>query len=96
MRNVLPTSASLRRAQPSPLMTKLLERAFSEAAALPEAEQDAIAARILAEIEDERGWDSRFAATSDEQWDKLAAKARREIEDEGSAPLDDVIRGRSG
>ena len=75
-------------------MTKLLERAFSEAAALPEAEQDALAARILAEIEDERGWDRRFAATSDAQWDKMAAKARREIENEGSKALNDVIRGR--
>ena len=75
-------------------MTSLLERAFAEAASLSEADQDAIAARILAEIEDEREWDRRFDATTDEQWDKLAAMARREIEADGSASLDELIRGR--
>ena len=74
-------------------MTKLLERAFAEAASLPEAEQDAIAARILAEIADEREWSRAFAATTDEQWDKLAAMARREVQDEGSTSLDELIRG---
>ena len=75
-------------------MTELLERAVAEAASLSEAEQDAIAARILAEIEDEREWDRRFAATTDEQWDKLAAMARRQIEAGGSVPLDELIRGK--
>ncbi len=75
-------------------MTELLERAFTEAASRPEEEQDAIAARILAEIEDERAWDRRFEATTDEQWDKLAAMARRDIGAEGSASLDDLVRGR--
>ena len=74
-------------------MTKLLERAFAEAASLPEPEQDALAARILAEIEDERAWDRTFAATTDEQWDKLTAMARRSVQDEGSTSLDKLIRG---
>lgn len=37
-------------------MTGLLERAFAKAATLPEAEQDALAALILAEIESEQRW----------------------------------------
>lgn len=80
-------------AKPPNPMTELLERAVAEAASLSEAQQDAIAARILEEIRDEQAWDQRFAATTDEQWDKLAAMARREIEAEGSTPLDELIRG---
>ena len=74
-------------------MTDLLERAFNKASTLSEAEQDAIAARILAEIEDERAWDERFEATTEEQWDKLAAMARRETEADGSTSLDELVRG---
>lgn len=74
-------------------MTKLLEKAFAEAASLPDAEQDALAARILAEIEDERAWDRAFAATTDAQWDKLAAMAQREAKGKGSTSLDELIRG---
>jgi hypothetical protein len=71
-------------------MTKLLERAVAEAARRPDEEQDAIAARILAEIEDERAWDRAFAATTDEQWDRLAAMARSGIEAGGSKPLSEL------
>src|SRR6058998_973741 len=39
-------------------MTKLLERAFHKAAALPENEQDALAKFLLAEIEDEAQWEA--------------------------------------
>ena len=77
-------------------MTKLLERAVAEASARPEAEQDALAARILAEIADERQWDRAFASTTDEQWDDLAAMARRDIAAGGSASLDDLVRDRRG
>jgi hypothetical protein len=47
-------------------MTKLLERAFHKAAALPENEQDAFARFLLAEIEDEAKWDAAFAGSQDE------------------------------
>lgn len=70
-------------------MTKLLERAFAAAARLPEEEQDAIAARVLVEIEDEGEWDRLFEATSEEQWDRLAAMARRGAA-EGGASLDEL------
>ena len=62
-------------------MTKLLERAVAEAAALPEPEQDALAARILAEIDDERAWDRAFAETTDDDLDNLVAFARSQAGD---------------
>lgn len=53
-------------------MTELLERAFAELAKLPADAQDAIAARILAELEEETAWSERFAATTEDQWTRLA------------------------
>ena len=46
-------------------MTKLLEKAFSAVAELPDEEQDAMAGVILDELEDERRWDEAFARSSD-------------------------------
>jgi predicted amidophosphoribosyltransferase len=46
-------------------MTKLLERAFAEAAKLPAEEQDALATAVLSEIESERRWDRVFAESED-------------------------------
>lgn len=60
-------------------MTDLLQKAIIEIEKLPDVEQDAIAARILAEIEDEQVWKSQFEATTDEQWDELAEMVRQEI-----------------
>jgi hypothetical protein len=54
-------------------MSPLLDQAVAEARKLPEAEQDAIAAIILEEIEDDRRWDESFARAPD----KLAALAAR-------------------
>lgn len=42
-------------------MSQLMERAFREARQLPEADQEAIAAIILQEIESERRWDELFS-----------------------------------
>lgn len=42
-------------------MTDLMEKAFSQARALPADEQDAIAAIILQEMESERRWSALFA-----------------------------------
>jgi hypothetical protein len=50
-------------------MTSLLQRAVSEIEKLPAEDQDSIAARLLAEVEDERQWSTRFASTTDDQWD---------------------------
>jgi hypothetical protein len=41
-------------------MEKLLEKAVSEASKLPEREQEAIGAWLLAEIESERRWSELF------------------------------------
>ncbi len=42
-------------------MGKALEKAISEASKLPEKEQEAIGAWLLAEIESDRRWDELFA-----------------------------------
>ncbi len=47
-------------------MTKALQDAFMEAAKLPEAEQDRLAAAIRAEIAAALVWDARLAASLDE------------------------------
>ncbi len=46
-------------------MTKALEEAFKQAAKLPEAEQDALAEAIRAEIEAEKDWDKSFGSSLD-------------------------------
>lgn len=46
-------------------MTKLLEKAFAEAAKLPAEEQDALATAVLSEIESERRWDQLFTESAD-------------------------------
>jgi hypothetical protein len=58
-------------------MTDLLERAITRLQALPDSEQDAIAAMILEAIEDERYWDEAFARSPD-VLAKLAASAMAE------------------
>ncbi|OYD89479.1 hypothetical protein CDG76_35015 [Nostoc sp. 'Peltigera membranacea cyanobiont' 210A] len=46
-------------------MTELLEKAIAKLKNLPGNEQDAIAAMILEELEDERSWDEAFARSPD-------------------------------
>ena len=58
-------------------MTRLLEEAFRKASALPDAEQDALAAVILADLEDERRWNETFANSQDLLAD-MAREARAE------------------
>ena len=56
-------------------MTKLLERAFEEAAKLPAGAQDSLAEWLLAELESEARWSDRFSASAD----KLAEIAQRAL-----------------
>jgi hypothetical protein len=72
-------------------MTTLLQRAVAEIEKLPAQDQDAIAARLLAEVDDERQWDQRFASTTDDQWDRLVAEVRRDVAEGGTLPLDEVF-----
>lgn len=55
-------------------MTKLLEKAFKQAARLPETEQNALAKWVLEELEAERKWETAFAASED-VLDRLADEA---------------------
>jgi hypothetical protein len=59
-------------------MATLLEKALAEVTKLAPEAQDAIAALILAELEDEQRWDTTFAATQP-QLAKLAEKVREDI-----------------
>jgi hypothetical protein len=72
-------------------MTELLQRVIAELEKLPEDEQDAIATRRLAELEDERAWKVRFEFTTNEQWDRLAQMVRQEIVAGDTTPLDEVF-----
>ncbi len=47
-------------------MTELLEKAFAEAANLPEEEQDELARTLLADLAAEEQWDHAFANSHDE------------------------------
>ncbi|HLF95743.1 MAG TPA: hypothetical protein VI457_01245 [Methylococcaceae bacterium] len=58
-------------------MTELLEHAVDKVKALPDKEQDAIAAVILEELEGEARWDQTFARTQT-ALEKLAAAAMAE------------------
>lgn len=68
-------------------MTQLLEKAFRAAQALPEDEQDALAASILADLEDERRWSEAFARSPD-VLSTLADEARAEHRAGRTLPLD--------
>jgi len=59
-------------------MTQLLEKALTEVYKLPPEKQNAIAAVILEELEDEQRWDAAFAASQD-KLAKLAQKVRKDI-----------------
>lgn len=59
-------------------MTELLEKALAKVSQLSPEEQDAIAAMILEELEDEQRWDAAFAA-SQRELAKLAEQVRSDI-----------------
>ena len=68
-------------------MGKLLKKAVSEASKLPESEQEAIGAWLLAEMESERRWDDLFAKTGS-ALDRMADRAVKEHEQGLTSPLD--------
>jgi len=68
-------------------MTKLLEKAFAEAAKLPDDDQDALAQAVLAELASERRWDELFAASAD-VLSELAEEALAEQRAGRTKPLD--------
>lgn len=72
-------------------MTELLRQVIAKIEKLPPDQQDAIAARLLAEWQDEQNWENRFAETTDDQWDQMAAMVRQEIARGETVPLDTVF-----
>jgi hypothetical protein len=68
-------------------MTKLLEKAFDEAAKLPDGDQDALAQAVLAELASERRWDELFAGSTD-VLSELAEEALAEHRAGRTKPLD--------
>lgn len=70
-------------------MTELLERAINLLKTLPAEEQDAIASRLLRELEEEKTWKAKFEATTDEQWDRLVEMVRQEITADDITPVDE-------
>lgn len=71
-------------------MTELLEKVIAQLKTLSADEQDAIATRLLAEIEDEQTWKAH-EATTDQQWARLADTVRQEIAAGDITPLADVF-----
>lgn len=76
-------------------MTELLQRVIAEIEKLSEDEQDAIATRLLTELEDEQAWKARFEATTNNQWDRLAEMVRQEIAAGDITPLADIFPSNS-
>ncbi len=72
-------------------MTELLQQAIAQIQKLPPDQQDAIASRFLAELQDEQKWEARFVATTDDQWDQMAAMVRQEIASGETVPSDTVF-----
>jgi hypothetical protein len=68
-------------------MGKLLKKAISEASKLPESEQEAIGAWLLAEMESERRWDELFAKPGS-ALDRMADQALKDHERGLTTPLD--------
>jgi hypothetical protein len=60
-------------------MNKLLQQAINQLEQLTPEQQEAIATRLLADLQDEINWDSRFANTTNEKWEKMAQMVKQEI-----------------
>ena len=68
-------------------MTELLQQVIAQIQQLQPNQQDAIAARFLAELQDEQKWETRFSSMTDDQWDHMAAMVRQEIAEDASLTL---------
>jgi len=71
-------------------MTKLLEKAFSEASRLPTAMQNMIAVRLLEDINAEAKWDDSFADSQDEL-SRLADEAVADFQSGKTKSLEEVL-----
>ena len=71
-------------------MSTLLEKALEQVVALPQNEQDAIAAEILASLADEDGWRRRFASKR-EVIRRMAREALDEDDRGETLPMADLL-----
>lgn len=71
-------------------MTELLEKAFAEAANLPEHEQDVLAKALLEDLAAEEKWTEAFAGSHDELA-ALADEALAEFEQGETKPLEESL-----
>ncbi len=71
-------------------MTKLLEKAFTEASRLPSATQNLIAERLLEDINAEAKWDDSFTDSQDEL-SRLADEAVADFQNGNTKPLEEVL-----
>ena len=67
-------------------MGRLLKKAISEASKLPDSEQEAIGAWLLAEMESEHRWSDLFGRSGNVP-ERMADKALEEYEQGLTAPL---------
>ena len=71
-------------------MTELLEKAFAEAANLPEVEQDMLARTLLEDLAAEEKWDGALANSQD-KLAALADEALTEFELGETRPLEESL-----
>ncbi|MGN6185097.1 MAG: hypothetical protein ACTHQM_15760 [Thermoanaerobaculia bacterium] len=69
-------------------MGRLLELAIEEAHKLPESDQEAVGAWLLAEIESERRWDELFSRPASDTLKRMAEEALEERRQGLTTPLD--------
>ena len=69
-------------------MGRLLAQAIEEAQKLPDDEQEAIGAWLLAEIESERRWDELFSRPPSEALERMAAEALEDFRAGRTIPPD--------
>jgi hypothetical protein len=69
-------------------MGRLLAQAIEEAQKLPDDEQEAIGAWLLAEIESERRWDELFTRAPSGALERMAAEALEDFRAGRTTPLD--------
>jgi hypothetical protein len=71
-------------------MTELLEKAFTEAASLPEEDQDMLARALLEDLDAEEEWDEALANSQDEL-ETLGDEALAEFEQGETRPLEESL-----
>jgi hypothetical protein len=67
-------------------MTKLLEKAFEEAAKLPAGAQDSLAEWLLGELQSDARWSEQFSASAE----KLAELAQRALAEHAAGTTQDL------